>query len=741
MFGTLIILLPTILKITSNSYWLGTGHDTQIDTVSYLSSASPDGQPRLVVGNLYHPLYNITKKCPAIIACHGFAAGLGKETMTRWAAELAKREYVVLCLDLAGQGSTLVDNYIFPSRDIEPSYIRDGISYLKTLPYVNESAIGLVGYSYGGATVCLSAGVLGDLINATVALAPVTNWTNWLIEDLLPKRLKIPSSQIIVHDEYIETGLNPDQSTAILNIMTLYKGGSAFTENLVYPNDSTIFNRTTLRKLDAVEVLPNARNNSMMFIQGTADQFFAETNQSGQGYLVTPNATFISVPGADHSFSINNYADYALINYLDQKLKGIEISKLSTDFETYTQPRDIELAAMQLADPSFMIEFLGVFIIAAVVVGTILNLLVYEKRFKRCRIIEDEAQFPKIGVGDDPCPDVIRRVRRPTYFNVFVHLSFVLIVFYGILSLGTIGLVYPQVVDTFIIVFYISTYLAIRALPNDNELLECHIEVGRNNLTKQAIPLTKKDLITSIVLVAVSGAIGAAVSGDIQADIVPAAAALRVVFFTGLSLVVTAIAFLIREKKRAGKDFTWEQYHLSKARLIRGFTLGILIFVNIAGLWQFIALNIKIPFPIAPHSWDYIFGLFGFVLFGLGTEIWIENILRSRFKMDGLTLKDRLRPRIKLLALGSVMIFVVSIIAFLPLLLATVVPLSGIPVVALSGIGGIVSAVPILVPFAAVVALLIFRGLNLFVADREVTFTATFYPLLVFWFLAFFLHI
>ncbi len=740
MFGTLIILLPTVVKITSNTFFIGTGYDVQIDTVSYLSSASPEGQPRLVVGNLYHPLLNFSKTCPAVIACHGFAGGLGKETMARWATELAKRDYVVLCLDLAGQGSTLLNNFIFPSNETEPNYIRDGITYLKTLPYVNKSAIGLIGHSYGGATVCLAAGVLGDLVNATVALAPPTNWTDWFINDLLPNQLKIPSSQIVVYDDRIETGLEPAQSEAILNFLTLYKGWSPFWDYFVMPGTAD-FNRTTLRKFDAVEVLPNARNNSVMFIQGTQDGFFAATNQSGQGYRVTPNATFISITGEDHSFSKTSFADYALINFLDQKLKGVDITKLGTDNETYTQVRDIELTTPRLIDIPLLLEVLGVFLAAAVIVGTILNLFVYEKRVKPWRIIEDEAQFPKIGVCEDPSPDAIKRVRRPTYFNVFVHLSFVLIIFYGVLTLGSIGLFYPQVVDTFIIGFYISTYLAIRALPNDSELHECHLEIGRNNLRKQGIPLQKKDLIVSIVLVAGSGAIGAATTGDISADVIPAASLMRVVFFTGLALVVTAFAFLFREKKRAGKNFTWEQYHLSKARLIRGFTLGVLAFVNIAGLWQFIALNVKIPFPIAPHTWDYVFGLIAFVLFGLGTEIWIENILRSRFPMDGLTVKDRLRPRIKLLALGCLFVFIVSLIAFLPLLMATLVPLGGVIDGAFPGVGGLIGMMPLLVPVLAAIGFLIFRGLTIFTAEREVTFNATFYPLLLFWVFAFFLHI
>src|SRR4030042_4855863 len=161
IFGTFIILLPTTVKMVSNAFLVGGGHDVQIDTVSYVSNQGPEGRSLLIVGNLYHPMFNLSKKCPAIIACHGFVGGIGKETISRWCIELAKRDYVVLSIDQVGHGSTLGPNMIFPCNDTEPNYIQDGIAYLKTLSFVDPSAIGLLGHSFGGRTVCLAAGVLG----------------------------------------------------------------------------------------------------------------------------------------------------------------------------------------------------------------------------------------------------------------------------------------------------------------------------------------------------------------------------------------------------------------------------------------------------------------------------------------------------------------------------------------------------------------------------------------------------
>jgi pimeloyl-ACP methyl ester carboxylesterase len=750
MCGTLIVLLPATTNTLTIMWSMNTSQPVQIDTVSYVSNSAPDGQSWRIVADLYHPMYNLTKQCPAIVAVHGFAGGIGKEIMARWASELAERGFVVLAIDLAGQGSTIGGNEFFPSVDAEPYFIQDGITYLKTLPYVNPSEIGLLGHSYGGAAVSMAAGVLGNLVNATVAMSPGTNWTAWLTQDVLPNTFHIPSSQIVFYPDRIETGLTLAQKTSVMNLLALWRGENPELNYLFMPDPSTALNLTTMHKFDAVEVLPNARPNSVMFIHGGQDAIFGSTNQAELGVSVTPGAVDMYFPNEDHDLqtgaqSGNFSVDLAVVNFFEQKLMGVALPDKGSTFATYTQTLAGDPGFSYyptLATPMSILNLVVAWIVAAVLAGIVISLFVYEKRFKPWRIVVDEAQFVKLGPGEDPNPDDIQRVRQPTYIRVFFYLGVMVTIFYVCFTAGALGIFTNQVTGTFLVVFYVASFLAIRGLPNDSELKECNFELDRNDTPKEALPLSRKMLGTIFVVVALAGLFGAIFTGNPVADVSPGDALCRVLFYAGVALVGSSLAFMAWERKKLGRHTSWEIYHLSRPRVVRGFALGLIVFLNIAMIWQVTAEWIKLPFPMAPHSPEYIFDLVGVILFSLGLELWIEGILRSRFPTDGMKLNNRIRPRLKLIALGCVIVFVVSFLAFLPITLTTLVPLEGIFAGALpAGSGGLVVLLPVILPLASVFIFLVARAGNLAASDREVTFTATFYPMLLFWILAFFFHI
>ncbi len=88
--------------------------------------------------------------------------------MSSLGLELARRGFVVLCLDLLGHGQsggTVQDGVNEPSFGVTAA-----VQYLKAQPFVNSSAIGLIGHSLGGGAVRAAAAEDGQ-IEAVVLIA------------------------------------------------------------------------------------------------------------------------------------------------------------------------------------------------------------------------------------------------------------------------------------------------------------------------------------------------------------------------------------------------------------------------------------------------------------------------------------------------------------------------------------------------------------------------------------------
>lgn len=86
---------------------------------------------------------------PAILAVHGYINS--RETQSGFAIEFARRGFVVLALDQAGHG------YSSPPAFAKGFGGPAGLEYLRALPMVDETRIGLEGHSMGGWTVLMAA--------------------------------------------------------------------------------------------------------------------------------------------------------------------------------------------------------------------------------------------------------------------------------------------------------------------------------------------------------------------------------------------------------------------------------------------------------------------------------------------------------------------------------------------------------------------------------------------------------
>ena len=99
-------------------------------------------------------------KVPGILAVHGYINS--RETQDGFAIEFARRGYVVLSIDQRGHGYSngpaFADGFGGP----------DALAYLRSLPMVDTTQIGLEGHSMGGWTVLAAAAAMPDAYTSIV---------------------------------------------------------------------------------------------------------------------------------------------------------------------------------------------------------------------------------------------------------------------------------------------------------------------------------------------------------------------------------------------------------------------------------------------------------------------------------------------------------------------------------------------------------------------------------------------
>lgn len=135
---------------------------------------------------LYYRLYRPSdfdpdRRYPVVIQVYG--GPLSQQITRSWgplsAQVYADAGYLVFTLDNRGSARRGVD---FESRlyrrfgDIEVRDQLEGVRFLRSLPYVDSTRIGVTGWSYGGYMALMLVARGGDLIAAGVAGAPVTDF-------------------------------------------------------------------------------------------------------------------------------------------------------------------------------------------------------------------------------------------------------------------------------------------------------------------------------------------------------------------------------------------------------------------------------------------------------------------------------------------------------------------------------------------------------------------------------------
>lgn len=136
--------------------------------------------------SLYKPVgYEAGKKYPVVVywyggphaqlVMNGWNAGAGDY----WSRYMAQRGYVVLTLDVRGsdnRGRAFEQSMFRRAGDVQMEDMMSAVDYLKGLPYVDATNMGLFGWSFGGFATTDFMLTHPGVFKAAVAGGPVINW-------------------------------------------------------------------------------------------------------------------------------------------------------------------------------------------------------------------------------------------------------------------------------------------------------------------------------------------------------------------------------------------------------------------------------------------------------------------------------------------------------------------------------------------------------------------------------------
>jgi len=157
--------------------------DYRLSSMEILTVKSRDGV-QLNASIIKPPEFNPQKKYPVLVYTYG---GPHAQVVRNawgganflWHQLMAQKGYIIFSLDnrgSAGRGHAFETPLHFRMGAQELSDQRDGVEYLKSLPYVDANRIGIWGWSYGGHMTLHAMFEAGDVFKVGFAGGPVTDW-------------------------------------------------------------------------------------------------------------------------------------------------------------------------------------------------------------------------------------------------------------------------------------------------------------------------------------------------------------------------------------------------------------------------------------------------------------------------------------------------------------------------------------------------------------------------------------
>jgi dipeptidyl-peptidase 4 len=154
-----------------------------LSPVEFLNVAADDGT-KLFAGMILPPDFDTSRKYPVLINVYG---GPQEQTVRNawggadflWLEMMAEKGYIIFALDNRGswrRGHAFETPIFHQFGKVELEDQLAGVRYLKSLPYVDASRIGIWGWSYGGTMTLEAMFNAPDVFKAGAAVAPVSDW-------------------------------------------------------------------------------------------------------------------------------------------------------------------------------------------------------------------------------------------------------------------------------------------------------------------------------------------------------------------------------------------------------------------------------------------------------------------------------------------------------------------------------------------------------------------------------------
>ena len=285
-----------------------------------------------IAGLIYRPNSQIFPgKRPGVVCIHGFQNS--KENVDRFSTDLARAGFVVLAYDQRGFGNSEGVSHL-GDPDYEIKDLEISVKYLKSLDYVDSSAIGLTGIGYGGAISIMGAGILRNEITATFAISSYSNLTETF------KHLNFNSiqanliKQISKYIGYIPRIEYPNDVSAIqltnlkgfIDLISDMPSMAEFKKFFIFNEDNFEFNRTALSLHSPIRYASKIRNNSLFLAVGKKDTIYPNNFSKSVKNLLLANSKDVYFQiFKNYGHNIDTYQlDSALVNFFNLKLRNIE---------------------------------------------------------------------------------------------------------------------------------------------------------------------------------------------------------------------------------------------------------------------------------------------------------------------------------------------------------------------------------------------------------------------------------